>query len=356
MNVCQIITPSKIAGAERSTASLCEHLQKAGHRVVIGCKQGSPLIDLMREMGLDARPLAISGKANLLAPSRIAALIRETRSSVVHSHLSTAALHGATAGRLAGVPSVAHVRALNSPFCYRGATRVIAVSHAVKVHLVRGGLESARIDVVYNGVDPDRYYLPCTREEARARLGLPGEALLFGVVAHLTQKKGHALFLDALAQVAAQVPEARALFLGDGDARPALRRQAAELGIGDRVIWAGFQKDVLPYYAAMDAVVLPSREGEGLPRALLEGGLLGLPTIGSRLSGVPEIIRDGETGFIFELGDPAGLAEHMRALAGDAGLRSRMGRAAREWIASAFTIHAMIEGTLAAYRRAGAVA
>src|ERR687895_705629 len=104
MNICQIITPSKIAGAERSTTSLCEHLQAAGHRVVVGCKAGSPLIPAMREVGLDARPLA-------------------------------------------------HVRALNTPFWYQWATRVIAVSHAVKEHLVRHGMDAAKVDVVYNGVD-----------------------------------------------------------------------------------------------------------------------------------------------------------------------------------------------------------
>ena len=216
MNVLQLITPSKIAGAERSTTSLCEHLQRAGHRVVVGCKQGSPLIAAMRDVGLDVRPLAISGKLNAAAPFRAAALARETRAQVVHTQLSTAAIHGSFAARLAGMPSVAHVRALNTPFCYRFATRVIAVSHAVKEHLVAQGLPGERIDVVYNGVDPQRYYLPCTRDEARARLGLPTDAVLVGVIAHLTAKKGHAVFLDAFARTAERCPRAMALFLGDG--------------------------------------------------------------------------------------------------------------------------------------------
>lgn len=352
MNICQIITPSKIAGAERSTLGLCEHLQKAGHRVVIGCKAGSPLIDVMRAADLDARPLEISGKLNPRAPFRIARFAREMEAAVLHSQLSTAAWHASLAARLLRLPCVAHVRALNSPHWYRLATRVIAVSHAVKEHLVAQGMEASRIDVVYNGVDPARYYLPCSRAEARARLQLPADSPVVGVVAHLTAKKGHAVFLEAFA--AAKHPTAMALFLGEGDERDALQAQVERLGLTGRVLFAGFHKDVLPYYAAMDVVALPSVEGEGLPRALLEGGLLERATIGTRLSGVPEIVRDGETGFVVPVGDAPAMADRLRVLLDDPSLRQRMGRAAREWVGSTFTVEAMVSGTLATYAKAGA--
>ncbi len=353
INVCHIITPSRIAGAERSTASLCEHLQAAGHRVVIGCKHGSALVEAMREAGLDARPLRISGKVNPLAPFRIAALAREMGAHVLHSHLSTAAWHTALAARLTGRPSIAHVRALNTPFCYRYATRVIAVSQAVKQHLVELGMDAGRIDVVYNGVDPDRYYLPCLREEAKRRLELPETARVVGVVGHLTRKKGHRVFLDAFQQVLRRQPETVALFLGEGGERENLVARAKELGVAAQVRFAGFHPDVLPFYAAMDLVVLPSVEGEGLPRALLEGGLLSRAAIGTRLSGVPEIVRDGETGFVVPVGDADALADRMSVLLGDGALRERMGRTAREYIAATFTVAAMVSGTLACYERAG---
>jgi len=354
MNICQIITPSKIAGAERSTASLCEHLQAAGHRITIGCKQGSELIAVMRQMGLDAQPLAIGGKLNLAAPLRIARFARKYEAAVIHSHLSSAALHSSVAARLAGLPSIAHVRALNTAFCYRRATRVIAVSHAVKEHLVAQGIAADRVDVVYNGVDPARYFLPCTREAARSTLGLPPHALLVGVVAHLTAKKGHAVFLDGFRRAADRHPQAQALFLGDGDERAALEAQAERLGLRERVRFAGFQADVLPYYAALDVVVLPSIEGEGLPRALLEGGLLRRPAVATRLSGAPEIVRDGETGFIVPVGDAEALGEKLEILLADAALRRRMGDAAHDYVAATFTVEAMVRGTLETYRRAGA--
>jgi glycosyltransferase involved in cell wall biosynthesis len=353
MNILQLITPARIGGAERSTASLCEHLQGAGHPVIVGCKSGSPLIEVMREAGLDARSLPISGKLNLRAPFQIAALARKCRVAVVHSHLSTAAWHGSLAARLARLPAIAHVRALNDPFWYRLADRVIAVSHAVKEHLVRRGMDASRIDVVYNGVDPRRYYLPCSREEARRRLGLPESGPLAGIVAHLSVKKGHHIFLEALARATARHPEARALFLGEGDQEQALKEQAKRLGLGDRVIFAGFQGDVLPYYAAMDVVVLPSIEGEGLPRALLEAGFLRRAAIGTRLSGTPEILREGESGFVVPTGDVETLAERLEVLFADASLRERMGEAGHAYVAATFTVQAMVAGTLAVYERAG---
>lgn len=355
MNICQIITPraGHIGGAERSTASLCEHLQRAGHRVVVGCKQGSPLLDAMRQAGLDARPLALSGKFNLAATLRVARLAQQTGAAVIHSHLSSAAWHASLAGRLARLPTIAHVRALNDAFWYRRAGRLIAVSHAVKQHLVAQGVDAGTIDVVYNGVDPARYFLPCTRAEARARLGLPPNALVTGVVGHLTAKKGHAVFLDGFAQAAARHPSALALLVGAGAEREALADQSKRLGISHQVVFAGFQADVLPYYAAMDVVVLSSVDGEGLPRCLLEGGLLGMPAIGTRLSGVPEIVLDGETGFVVPVGDASALGERLTLLLEDAALRERMGRAAREYVGATFTVDAMVAGTLATYAKVG---
>lgn len=356
MNILQVITPARVAGAERSTLSLCEHLQRAGHGVVVACKAGSELIPLLEQAGLEVCPLPLSGKLNLRAAPLLARLARRTGSAVIHTHLSSAAWHGSLAARLARIPAVAHVRALNSPHWYRGARRVIAVSHAVKQHLAARGLREGRIDVVYNGVDPARYYLPCTREEARLRAGLPTDGVLVGVVAHLTPRKGHAVFLEAFGRIAPRFPGCRAIFLGEGTEMQVrtIRDQAARLGLSPRLILAGFHLDVLPYYAAFDIVVLPSVAGEGLPRALLEGGLMGRPAIASNLSGAPEIVRDGETGFITPVGDVACLADRLELLVADGALRERMGRAARDFVGSTFTVEAMVRGTLASYERAGA--
>jgi glycosyltransferase involved in cell wall biosynthesis len=353
LRILQVITPSKVAGAERSTASLCEHLAAAGHSVTVACKQDSPFVAVLRELPLDVRPLRIAGKTNVAAAVRLARLAREVRAEVVHTHLSTAAVWGSVAARLAGVPAVAHVRALNSKGCYLLADRIIAVSAAVRDHLVEQGMEGDRIDVVYTGMDPRRYYAALDRGAARRQLDLPAEALAVGVVAHLSQRKGHPVFLEAFAGVAARFPAAVAVLAGDGPDRKQLEAQAASLGIGDRVRFLGFLPDILPVYAALDVVALPAITGEGLPRNLLEGGFLGLPAIGTRLSGVPEIIADGETGYVVPTGDAPALADRLTRLFADPVLRARLGRAAQAKIRSQFTLDAMLAGTLRSYWAAG---
>jgi glycosyltransferase involved in cell wall biosynthesis len=354
MRILQVITPSRIAGAERSTASLCEHLARAGHGVTVACKRGHPLVDLLQSLQIDVRPLSLSGKANVAAAFRLARLAQSLRAQVIHTQLSTAALWGSVAARLVGIPAVAHVRALNSKTCYLMADRVVAVSEAVRAHLIGQGMEPDRIDVVHSGIDPRRYSTPLGRPEARARIGISEGRLAVGVIAHLTAKKGHAFFLEALARVASDCPAVVAVFAGDGVERKRLEDMVGSLGLRDNVVFLGYQEDVLPVYAAMDVIVLPSISGEGLPRALLEAGFLGLPVIGTRLSGVPEIIRDQETGFIVPPGDPDALANRLRDLLASGSMRTRFGRAASEFIRDRFTVEAMVEGTLRAYRAAGA--
>lgn len=354
MRILQVITPARIAGAERSTLSLCEHQARRGHEVTVATKKGSAIAPLLRETGLSSVELGIGGKLNPLAALRLARLCRRLEADVIHTHLSTAAWHGSLAARLARVPSVAHVRALNTAWAYRRATRTIAISHAVKAHLVAQGMDTERIDVVYSGIDVERYRLPCTRDEARTRLGLSSDEVVAVVIAHLSPKKGHSVFLEALALATASCPRLRAVFVGDGEWKGALAARCSELRLDELVRREGWAADVLPYYAAADIVVLPSTSGEGLPRVLLEGGLLGRAAIGTRLSGIPEIIKHEETGLIVEPGEAAGLATALLRLARDPSERERMGRAAREWVAETFTVDRMIAGTFDSYRRAGA--
>lgn len=349
MNILQVITPSKVAGAERTTTSLCEHLTRHGHRVVVICKAGQPLIPVMKGIGLDVRSLRIGGKLNVAAPLRIAQVAREEQVQVINAHLSSAALWSSIAGRIAGVPTIATVRALNTKTCFQLADRLIAVSQAVKSHLVEQGLPAERIDVVYNGIDPRRYHAALPTLEAKARLGIAPETLLCGVTAHLTAKKGHHIFLQAAATVARKLPNVHFLLLGEGPERPRLEAMARELGLGERVTFAGFHQDVLPFYAAMDVVVLPSIAGEGLPRVLLEASCLGKAVIGTDLSGVPELVLDGETGFVVPPGSPEALARRLEELLAGAELRGRFGEAARTRVLTHFNVDNMVRQTVKIY-------
>lgn len=351
MKIVQVITPSKIAGAERSTIALCRGLAARGHEVSLVCKAGSPLIGVAAREGVDVAPMRISGKGNLLAPFRLARFVRWRRADLIATHLSTASVWGSVAGRLLGVPVVASVRALNTKFCYLLAHKIIAVSQAVKQHLVQQGVRSDRIEVVYNGVNLSRFVPPGDLSAAKREVSISPNRLVVGVVAHLTKKKGHAWFLNAAAQVYTRMSQAYFLLMGDGQERRALEEQVRRLGIAPEVRFAGFQDDIVPWMAAMDVLVLPSIAMEGFGRALAEAGAMEKPVICSPVGGSPEVIVHGKTGFVVPTNDTAALAEAMLQLLDDEALRRRMGRAGRRRISRHFTEEGMVVNTEKVYER-----
>jgi glycosyltransferase involved in cell wall biosynthesis len=351
LRIAQIITPSKVAGAERSTLDLCRRLAARGHEVTLVCKMGHPLIDLARSQGIDTVQMKISGKLNPLAAMRLARFLHERHIDLAATQLSTASLWGSAAAKLASIPSVATVRALNTKTCFRFASRLIAVSDAVRNHLVGQGMPAERIDVVYNGIDVDHFAPTSDAATARAALGLSPSVPIIGVVAHLTKKKGHDWFLQSAARLERQRPQVNYLFLGDGPERDALRRQVEELQLGERVVFAGFQQDVRPWLAAMDVVVLPATAKEGFGRVLVEAGAMEKPVVTSQMGGVVEVVADGKSGLVVPTGSVDGLADALARLIANPALRARMGQMGRRRAVELFSVERMVSDVERVYAK-----
>ena len=350
LRIVQLIAPSKIAGAERSTVSLCRGLSARGHNVSLLVKYSHELLETARAEGVDALSMRFAGKLNLMAVGRLARWFSQHKVDVVATQLSTASLWGTLAARYIGVPSVATVRALNSKTCYVYADRIITVSHAVKDHLVEQGVEASKIRVVYNGVDLSKFVPPADRKLAKSEVGLLPDALVVGVVAHLTAKKGHKWFLDAVAPLLRTFPSLQILFLGEGEERANLREQVGALKLENRVIFAGFHPDVVPWMSAMDVLVLPPIAKEGFGRVLVEAGAMSVPVIGTDVGGIGEVIVPGETGFVVAPGDASALQTALSALLDDAELREKMGAAGRQRALNEFSQERMVEQTESVYR------
>ena len=350
LRIAQLIAPSKIAGAERSTVSLCRGLSARGHQVSLLVKYSHALLDTARAEGVDATSMRFAGKLNLLAVGRLMRWFRGHDIELVATQLSTASLWGTLAARALGVPSVATVRALNSKTCYVFADRIIAVSHAVKAHLIEQGIAAEKIRVVYNGVDLDKF-APCARRDrAKCALGLPADALVVGVVAHLSEKKGHKWFLESIAPLLRNDAKLRVILLGEGELRAPLEAQVRALNLGERVVFAGFQADVVPWMNATDIVVLPSLSKEGFGRVLVEAGAMSLPVVGSDIGGIGEVIVPDETGFIVAPGDVAALRGALWSLIENRELREKMGASGRARAQREFSQERMVAQTERVYR------
>lgn len=350
LSILQIITQRRFSGAERVCLSLCVDLQQRGHRVLLLCKPDGGLPDEARKLGLAVQTPNISGKLNLVAPFTLARIARQFGADVIHTHLSSASLWGGLAGRLAGIPTLGHVHALNTWFYYRFSTLAATCSGGVKQYVVAQGADPLKVRVVYNGIPANRLDGVLSSAEARQMLGLAPDQPVVACVAHLSPKKGQIFLLQAVALLRDRFPDLICLLAGEGEMAEQLQQQAVELGIADQVRLLGFRRDVMSVMQAADVVVLPSIAKEGLGLVLVEAALLQKPTIGSNAPGIDEAVQDGVTGLLVAPGDATALADQLALLLADVRLRTIMGAAGRQRALQMFTQEAMVDQFEVIYR------
>ena len=283
--------------------------------------------------------------------------VRREQPELLHTHLVHGDVYGAIAGRRLRVPylSTRHNddRYLLGPFRYvdrffaRGARRLIAISEAVRDFLVQAGHDRQKLVTIHYGLDE----LPAARSDPTPEAaGIPGQAPLLLAVGRLIAQKDHATLVQAFAALRERHPEARLAILGGGPLEDELRAQVAQLGLERSVALPG-RVPIRDWLERADVFVHSSR-WEGFGIVLLEAMLASLPIVATRVSAVPEVVADGETGLLVRAGDAAGLAASLDRLLSDRALARRLGEAGRERARAEFSVARMTERTLAVYREA----
>jgi glycosyltransferase involved in cell wall biosynthesis len=301
---------------------------------------------------------------SLEALRKLDALFRQYRPAVVHTHLL--ALNYAyplmiryrTPARVYTVHSLAEkdvglrtapiVRAL--AFRYRlGGVVPVAVAEEVRATIQRVyGYPDPPL--IPNGIPTDEYAPdPNRRRRWRQRHGLEPEAIVLTHVGRFAPPKNHALLIEAFAQVRAHTP-LYLLLVGGGELEDAVRQQVAGLGLQERVRFLGVRADVPAILNASDVFVLSSR-WEGNPLSVMEAMAAGLPVVSTAVGGVPELVREGETGLLVPSGDAAALARALQALVDDPARREAMGKAARQHAITHFDIRHTVRQYEALYER-----
>ncbi len=212
------------------------------------------------------------------------------------------------------------------------------------------GAPASRVVTVRSAVDAAAFDRPCAPEWFRDTFRLGEQALALGVVAQLIPRKGHRYLLDVLPGLLGRFPALQVLFFGRGPLEAELRARAAAPELAGRVQLAGFRDDIERILPCLDLVVHPA-EIEGLGVALLQAAAAGVPVVATRAGGIPEVVRDGENGLLFDVGDRTALATAVARLLGDEALRRQMGAQGRALVRGEFSVDAMVEGNLAVYRR-----
>ena len=298
---------------------------------------------------------------SMLLPLALAAEIRRTRPDVVHLY-SGAWYKGALAARLAGVRRVVYTEhGLQqddhrvAPLLFRLAARltseVTAVSELLRQHLIRtAGISPARVRTIENGVDVDTYTPGEPPPGLRERLEIPREAVVVGSVGRLEVVKAYDVLIRAVASLDdTGGPPLYLVLCGSGSQGDALASLARELGVADRVRFAGWTDRPLDFYRLFDVFVLSSRS-EGAPMSLMEAMATGTAPVVANVGAIAEILGPALRGQLVPSGDVEALASALaRTIESPVSCR-RIGKAARERIVERHSFRRMIREYEALYR------
>jgi glycosyltransferase involved in cell wall biosynthesis len=279
------------------------------------------------------------------------------RCHVVSTHSSTDAWLTGVALLALGRPCpMVRTRHISAPVPTNALTRwlytkatahIVTTGEALREQLIRrNGYRADRIESIPTGIDAKRF-APGDRAAARAALGLPVDATLVGIVATLRSWKGHRHLVEAMRGLPEHV---QLVMVGDGPQRAALEALVDRTGQRARVRFAGDQKDVLPWLRALDVFVLPSYANEGVPQALIQAMMTGLPCITTHVGSIAELAVHERTALVTKPEDPPSLRAAIERLLGDASLRARLGAAAREHVREAYSYEVMLDRMERVYR------
>jgi glycosyltransferase involved in cell wall biosynthesis len=323
---------------------------------VLVCPQDAAIAAALRDR-VRVVELALGGDLDLGMALRLRRLFAAERPDLVHLHSRRGAdLWGALAARSLRIPVVLSRRVDNPeprPWValkYRLYDQVVTISQGIREVLLREGVPSGKVTCVPSAVDTGIYRPGGDRGWLHAEFDLPPDAVVAAMAAQFIPRKGHDTLLAALAGVLERHPRLRVLLFGQGPLHGEVSAEVRRRGWADRVLLPGFRDDLARILPAIDLLVHPARM-EGLGVVLLQAAACAVPLVAARAGGIPEVCIDGETGWLVEPGDAAGLAAALDAALADPTEARRRGAAGRALVERAFSIPAMVEGNRRVYER-----
>jgi len=376
--VVHIITKMELGGAQQNTLFTVAHVNTDEFQAHLLAGPGGELSDeaqacthfhLVPDLIREVRPLH-----DIRAFLQIKALLKKIKANppstaqvIVHTHSSKAGILGRFAARAAGVPIIIHsihgygfndyqaapvkwLYILLERLCSRVTSFFIAVSQSnIDRGLALGLFTGDKVRLIRSGIDIGQFKSPAVaRPDMRRQLGIAQDSPLVIMVACLKPQKAPLDYVRVCSRIAARLPHAHFLLAGDGELRSVLEAQLRASDFSGRFHMLGWQRDIPSLLHASDVLVLTSR-WEGLPRVIPQAMSAGLPVVVTRVDGSPEAVRQGQTGFVFEAGDIAGIAEKTIYLLEHRSQARQMGQAAQALVGE-FDIHTMVADQENLYR------
>ena len=351
IKVIHVLSDMKIGGAGSWLLNLLGAIDKEKFEIKVVLPQGSMLADKIKNLGFEV--IAVDGIKDKSYDARAVNLLyyifRAEKPDIVHTHASLSA-------RLAA--KKAGARIINTKHCIdsritgirrfagalindRYSDGIIAVSEAVKRNIAENGVPDDKISVIYGGINPVKVLDDKEKSLAREKWGI-GEEVVVGIVARLTEVKGHKYFIDAAEIISRDNDNVKFFIAGIGPKEEELKELIKQKGLTDKVVFTGFVDEIYEVFNIIDINVISSLS-EALCLSLIEGMSVGKPSVAADTGGIPEVIKNGYNGFLVPAGDAEGLADAILKLIHDPGLRKAMGDRGREIMEKSFTAEIMAE-------------
>ncbi len=325
-------------------------------RCILVCPEGSAIAEAARDVVDKVYEMPMKGDLDIGFIRRLKWVLKEEQADLVHLHSRRGAdVLGGLAAKWAGVKSICSRRVDNpeSPlvarFKYRLYDQVITISKGIRDVLISEGVPAEKVLCVHSAVDVERFDQPAEREWFIETLELPHNCRVLAVIAQLIYRKGHRHLFAALPEVIAQHPDIQVLLFGKGPLADELQQQITAQGLSDHVRLIGFRDDLHRVMPNLYAVVHPA-DMEGLGVSLLQAAAAGVPLIGTRAGGIPEIVRDGENGILVAPQEVTQLRDALLKMLADESQARAWGERGKQIAKEAFSIEAMVEGNFKVYQ------
>ncbi|MFA5373693.1 MAG: glycosyltransferase family 4 protein [Candidatus Omnitrophota bacterium] len=370
IKVCQVITRMDWGGSPDILRVLCRGLDpvvfdvsliigKTGHasaktRVFLDEFKGK--VTVIKQLKRD-----ISLFDDIMAFFKLYRVFRETGFDVVHTHTAKAGALARIAAYFAGVPAIIHTPHGHNFYGYFNAffsvlvriiekllgcftDRIMVLTELEKSDHIkyrvanRGKLVLISQGLDLSGFDPDNKNNISVKES----LGISGNFLVAGFVGRLEPVKGPQYFIKAAKKILEKREGVKFVLSGEGSLRRELEEAVASWGLSEQIVFLGWQENIPGIMSAMDMLVLPSLN-EAVGIVLIEAQSLGIPVVASNVGGIPEVVKDGQTGLLVAQADPDALAQAMLKLLSDPALRRSMSGSALAWCRDRFKAEAMVD-------------
>ncbi len=364
LKVMQLVLGLGIGGAEKLVCDIVRQVDKQLVHSCIYCLNDNVghFGEALQEDGYHVGTLGREPGVDWKLIPKLSTILQQEKIDIIHAHQYSPHFYGLMASLLSQFgrgyrrpklivtehgktyfpPQKKLKRVIANPFLSLFTDEIVTISEHTKSILVKyENYPSYKIKVVYNGIDLNRFTENVDVKAKKESLGLPLNRKIIGIVSRLAPIKNHAMLLRAFKQVAEQVPETSLLIVGDGPEAQNLRTLADSLRLSENISFLGAREDVPELLRIFDVFALTSFS-EGMSVSLLEAMGASVPIVATRVGGNPEVINNGETGYLVQSDREHEMAAMLLKLLQNEKLRCKMGLAGQQRVSSMFSLHQMV--------------